>query len=172
MTDRSALGWFCRTAVMSGSRTGLPPVRVAPKRANRARTREGVDSSLSDFLAHAPSVGGARRQTVSTACTVRPSRRERPCRNAQLEHDLDRGDRGAGALDEQAGGLGRASGGEDVVDHEDALAVDERVGVHLDLGRAVLERVGLGQGLARELAGLADRHQAEAELVGDGARRG
>ena len=46
MTERSAFGWFWRTAVMSGSSTGLPAGRVAPNRAKRARTRDGVDSSL------------------------------------------------------------------------------------------------------------------------------
>ena len=46
MTERSAFGWFWRTTVMSGSRTGLPAGRVAPNRAKRARTRDGVDSSL------------------------------------------------------------------------------------------------------------------------------
>lgn len=58
MTERSALGWFCRTAVMSGSSTGLPAGRVAPNRAKRARTRDGVDRLVADVLAHEESLGG------------------------------------------------------------------------------------------------------------------
>ena len=75
-------------------------------------------------------------------------------------------------LDQGRGGGRGAPGGQDVVDDQDALARLDAVAVQLDRGGAVLELVLLGDRLGRELALLADRHEAGAEVVGDRRGRG
>ena len=60
------------------------------------------------------------------------------------------------------GGLQRPAGRQDVVDDEDPLAGRHRVGVQLQRRRPVLERVVGRDPLARQLAGLADRDDADA----------
>ena len=79
-----------------------------------------------------------------------------------------RGDRGAGLGEQLGGGAQRAAGGQHVVDEQHPLAV-EHADRDLDLGRAVLEVVGAAQRRRRQLAGLAHRHQAAAELAGQRA---
>src|SRR5215211_5686679 len=73
----------------------------------------------------------------------------------------------AEALDEAGGGPGGAAGGEHVVDDQDPLAGGDGVGVQLQGGGAVLERVLLGLDLVGQLAGLADGDEAGPEVVGD-----
>ena len=63
----------------------------------------------------------------------------------------------------------RAAGGDEVVDEDDALALADGVGVDLHLVDAVFERIGDAHRLVRQLALLADRHEAGRELVRDGA---
>lgn len=86
---------------------------------------------------------------------------------AQLHQDREARDLGAGALDEVDGRLGGATGGQHVVHDQDAVAGGQVLGVHLDLGRAVLQVVGLAQGGTGQLAGLADRDEAQARADGD-----
>ena len=50
---------------------------------------------------------------------------------------------------------------------EHARAVGQRVGVHLERVDAVLEDVLRGDRVVRQLAGLAGRHEAGAQLAGD-----
>ena len=62
-----------------------------------------------------------------------------------------------------------AARGDQVVDQNDALAGLHRVLVHLHLVDAVFERIGDRHRGVRQLALLADRHEAGRELVGDRA---
>ncbi len=66
-------------------------------------------------------------------------------------------------------GLRRAAGGDQIVDQQHRLAGADRVLMHLDDVDAVFELVILADGLGRQLALLADRHEAAAQAVGDGA---
>jgi len=71
---------------------------------------------------------------------------------AELAQELDRA-------------LLRPAGGDQVVHQDDAVALLHRVLVHLHLVEAVLERIGDRHPLVRELALLADRHEAGGDLV-------
>src|SRR6185503_19219081 len=62
-----------------------------------------------------------------------------------------------------------AAGGDQVVDHEHALAAVDRVGVDLDAVGAVLEVVVDADRRVRELAGLAHGDEARLERDRDGA---
>src|SRR5215218_10557532 len=88
----------------------------------------------------------------------------------KLDQGGDADDLAAEALDQPGRGPGGAAGGQHVVDDQDPLAGDDRVGVQLQGGGAVLERVLLGLDLVGQLARLADGHEAGPEVVGD--RRG
>src|SRR5215211_274135 len=115
--------------------------------------------------------------TTWTGCSV-PDEAEELIALDQLpaleELELDQGgdadDLAAQALHQAGRGPGGAAGGEHVVDDQDPLAGHHGVGVQLQGGRAVLERVLLGLDLVGQLAGLADGDEAGPEVVGD--RRG
>ncbi len=77
-------------------------------------------------------------------------------------------DRAARAPHELRRRLRRAARCDQVVDDQDALALADRVLVHLDHVDTVFQRVLLADGLPRQLAFLADRHEAAPEPVGDG----
>src|SRR5215218_669941 len=93
-----------------------------------------------------------------------------PVQEAELDEGGDADDLAAEPFDQPGGRPGGAAGGEHVVDDQHPLAGDDRVGVELKGGGAVLQRVLLGLHLVGQLAGLADGHEAGAEVVGD--RRG
>ena len=65
--------------------------------------------------------------------------------------------------------LGGATGGDEVVDQEDACARGNGILVDLDRIDAVFEAVVLANGPPRQLALLADRDEAAPEFMGDGA---
>ena len=65
--------------------------------------------------------------------------------------------------------LGRAAGGDQVVDEQDATALGDGVGMDFDTIGAILELVVFADGGGRQLALLADWHEAAAEAIGDGA---
>src|SRR5512132_3745290 len=88
----------------------------------------------------------------------------------ELDQGGDADDLAAEALHQAGRSPGGAAGGEHVVDDQDPLAGHDGVGVQLQGGGAVLERVLLGLDLVGQLAGLADGDEAGAEVVGD--RRG
>ena len=84
--------------------------------------------------------------------------------------DEGRGDDlAAGAADQLDRGVRRATGRDQVVDEEDTGALMDRVGVDLDGVDAVFEAVVLTDRPPGQLALLADRYEAAAELVRDGA---
>ena len=85
----------------------------------------------------------------------------------ELDDEQDLGDDAAEPFDERARGRHRAARGEQVVHQDDALAGLHGVRMHLDRGRPVFQRVGLGDGLARELAHLADGHERLVEAFGE-----
>ncbi len=72
----------------------------------------------------------------------------------------------AGLADELDGRARRAPGGDQVVDQQDAVAGADGVGVDLDGVDAVFELIVLADGRPGQLALLADRHEADAELAG------
>src|SRR5437868_2829602 len=72
----------------------------------------------------------------------------------ELDHEAEPGDLGPEALDQADGGCSRATGGEDVVDHQHPLVESDRVAVQLQQARAVLQLVGLGLDFPRQLADL------------------
>jgi hypothetical protein len=61
--------------------------------------------------------------------------------------------------------FGGATGGDQIVDQDHALALADGVDVDLHLVGAVFERIGHAHGLMRQLAFLADRHKAGRHLV-------
>ncbi len=80
------------------------------------------------------------------------------------------GHRGAQPLQQSAPGHHGAAGGDEVVDQQDPVAGLDRVGMQLDRGAAVFQFVGFLDRGERQLALLADGHEAHVELVGhDGA---
>src|SRR6516165_460145 len=72
---------------------------------------------------------------------------------------------GADALEEFYCRLGGATSGDEIVHQDHALALEHRVLVHLHLVDAVFERIADGDALERQLALLADRHEAGRDLV-------
>src|SRR6266545_715199 len=69
-------------------------------------------------------------------------------------------------LDELGGGVGGASGGQQVIDDYGIIAALEGVFVNVELARAVLERVLDADMRGGEFAGLADGHERDAEVLG------
>ena len=59
----------------------------------------------------------------------------------QLQEHANGLHRGTGLLNEADGGRGGPSGGQDVIDHQDARALRNRLGAQLHAGRAVLQGV-------------------------------
>ncbi len=57
-------------------------------------------------------------------------------------------------------GGGSPPGGDDIVDDQDLFAGLDRIDVHLEGVGPVLEAVGLGDGLGRQLAGLPEGDEA------------
>ena len=82
----------------------------------------------------------------------------------ELEDEPKAGDGGAAPLDKAGRRKGGATGGHEVVDDKDPVVGREGVDVHLELVCSVLQGVGLREGLARQLSGLAGGHEAGAEL--------
>ena len=90
----------------------------------------------------------------------------RPWSARQLDHEREARDLAPQPPDELDRAHHRPAGREQVVDDEDPLSGLDRVGVDLEGRRAVLELVLDLDRLRRQLAELAHRHEAGAELVG------
>ena len=112
-------------------------------------------------------LGEARNYSTRTACSGRPPELRAPAEGRELDEHADADDLGAELLGQLRGGFRRAPGREHVVDDEDPLPRRERVGMDLEAVLAVLEAVGHALGLARQLPGLARRHDADVELAGE-----
>jgi len=78
-------------------------------------------------------------------------------------------DFGAEFFDEFYGGGHGAAGGEEVVDHDDAVAFVERVDVHFERVGAVFEFVGFGDDGVGEFPFFAYEGEGEAEGIGERA---
>ena len=100
-----------------------------------------------------------------TLVTLRPSSRSRPLRKSSSTRNARPTtsplSRSTSSIVPAHGAAGR----EQVVDDEDPLAGLDGVAVDLEGVGAVLERVLDGQRLGRQLAQLADRHEARVQLV-------
>lgn len=130
--------------------------RCAPARASLRRRRAAAGDPSVPFERH------EREQ--------RQPRLAQPLRTVQIGQVDDRrafDDRRAEALEQASAGHHRAAGRDQVVDQHDAVARLHRVGVHLDRRRAVFELVGFLDRRERQLALLADRHEADVQLVRD-----
>src|SRR5437660_3761044 len=99
---------------------------------------------------------------------VAPGQLPAAVQEAELDDEPQPGDLGPEPLDQPDGGRRRAPGGEDVVDDQDLLVDGDGVAVQLEQAGAVLQLVGLGLDLPRQLPDLADGHEAGPEPVGDG----
>ena len=86
----------------------------------------------------------------------------------QFDEEGDADDFAAELFDHSAGGLHGASGGEEVIDHEDALTVLDGVGVDFEFVGSVFEFVFFGDGLSGQFAGLAYGDETDIEFSGDG----
>src|SRR5699024_930263 len=86
----------------------------------------------------------------------------------ELDEDLDTGHPGPAQLDQPAARRGGPPGREDVVDDEHAGTVRQVLGMDLDPGLPVLERVVDAHRGPGELARLAHRQEAHAQLDGQG----
>src|SRR5918994_2913474 len=86
----------------------------------------------------------------------------------KFDQEGNAGDGSAGVFDELAHGAGGTAGGEEVVGHEDAGAFRDGVGVGFQGVRTVLQVVGGGDGIARQLVGFAGEDEAFLGAVGEG----
>jgi hypothetical protein len=84
----------------------------------------------------------------------------------QFHYECEAGDFAAEAFGELRGGDGGASGGEKIVDDEDALAFLDGVLVDLKSVGAVFEVIADLGGGGGEFAGLADGNESGVEAVG------
>src|SRR5262245_15102666 len=87
----------------------------------------------------------------------------------QLDHERDTHDSPAQLIDQAQRRRHRAAGGQEVVHHEDALPDLDRVLVDGERVSAVLELVLDFDGLARQLAQLANGYEAGLQLMGERA---
>ncbi len=78
-------------------------------------------------------------------------------------------DLGAQLLDEQTARRRRAPGGDEIVDQQYPVVRGERVYVHFEPGRSILEIVIGSRHVIRKLAGFAQRDKSNAELPGNQA---
>ena len=104
-------------------------------------------------------------------------RLDRAARDAPDDHEpptrprtrRDSGRRDPELLDDVDGRQGGPPGREQVVHHQNALALDNGVHVDLDAVHPVLELVVLANGRKGQLALLAHRHESRFELIGHGS---
>ena len=94
--------------------------------------------------------------------------RLRPCRKLSSMMQPARGDDAAAPADQIDCRMHGAAGRQQIVEHDDALAVGDRILLNLDRVAAVFEVIGEAHGRARQFSLLADHRKAAAELVGDG----
>src|SRR6185312_10401371 len=87
----------------------------------------------------------------------------------QVDDEAGGQDFGADALEQLHRRLGSTAGGDQVIDQDYTLALEHRILVHLHFVDAVFERIADGDALERQLALLADRHEAGRDLMRDGA---
>src|SRR5690606_22025392 len=92
-----------------------------------------------------------------------------PAERRQVDHEGGGDDLAARFLDEVDGRVRRSAGRDQIIDQQYLVSAADGIGVDLDGVDAVLEAVLLADRLPRQLALLADRHEAAAEFVGDGA---
>src|ERR1700676_2779979 len=85
----------------------------------------------------------------------------------KIDDESRRDQLAAGATHELDRRFRRAAGRDQIVDQKYALTRRDRIGVNFDGIDAVFELVFLPDGLVRQLAFLAHRHEALAELVRD-----
>src|ERR687891_19080 len=170
----SALGLYARPL---RRRPSTPPSSWGPpgeRKGRRERSLPRRSGALSSSTRVPPSVhctGGVARRRDSVGDQgeeVEPRDLLPTLQERQLHQARDANDLAAEALHQLRGRLGRAPGGQDVVNDQDPLAGPERVAVDLEGLGAVLELVGLGLGLPRELPGLPDRHEPGPEVVRHG----
>src|ERR1035437_7370639 len=83
----------------------------------------------------------------------------------QVDDEAGRDHIGADLAQQLHRSLRGAAGGDQVVDQDHALAGMNGVGVHLHFIEAVFQRVGDAHGGMRQLAPLADRHEAGGDLM-------
>ncbi len=83
----------------------------------------------------------------------------------EVDHERAADDLRFQSIEQRDRGERGAAGREQVVDHQHALAGGHRIDMELDTVGAVLERVVVPDGLARKLAGLADRNEADVQRV-------
>src|SRR5918996_45467 len=167
----SALGLYARTLRRRPSTppsSSGPPEETNGRRERRLPRRSGALSSSTRVPPSVHCTGGVARRRDSVGDQgeeVEPRDLLPTLQERQLHQARDANDLAAEALHQLRGRLGRAPGGQDVVNDQDPLAGPERVAVDLEGLGAVLELIGLGLGLPRELPGLPDRHEPGPEVV-------
>src|SRR5918996_1643695 len=167
----SALGLYARTLRRRPSTppsSSGPPEETNGRRERRLPRRSGALSSSTRVPPSVHCTGGVARRRDSVGDQgeeVEPRDLLPTLQERQLHQARDANDLAAEALHQLRGRLGRAPGGQDVVNDQDPLAGPERVAVDLEGLGAVLELVGLGLGLPRELPGLPDRHEPGPEVI-------
>ena len=126
----------------------------------------------------ASSARGARRQELPSMPFESDQRTHRHAELAdflgaaeirQVDDEAGGDHIGAELLEELYRCLRGAAGGDEIVDQDDPLAALHRILVHLHFVDAVFERIADADALERQLALLADRHEAAGQLVRDGA---
>ena len=140
-------------------------VRLAPYRTGeRVATREGV---VHGHVVEKTPDGSVRDERAELVLLESPATAE----ERELDHEVDTDDGAAELLDETGDRLHRPAGREHVVVDDDSRAASDRVGRDLERVLAVLERIGRGDGLRRELARPPRRDEAAAGLDRDRRRR-
>src|SRR6185503_854453 len=170
-----------RTAATRGATVGRSAHRGAPARTVRAAPASAPAPPRRARRA-------ARRRSVAPPATAQPRPARRPTPPSVLEDGVNRvaGELGASVqrdqLDEEGEGVhfpteaghqlgGRARGaarGQQVVDDQHPLPLLHRIVVNLERIGAVLEGIGRGDALRRQLARLAHGREPRADAIGDG----
>ena len=88
-----------------------------------------------------------------------------PAEIRQIDYEASRKDLRTQLAQQLDGTFGGATGRDQVVDQNDAITVRNRVLVHFHFIEPVLQRIGDGNTLVRELALLADGHEPGGNLV-------
>ena len=86
----------------------------------------------------------------------------------EFDEDREADDFGAQVSQQPDGGAGGPAGGDNIINEENALSLEHRVGVDLEGIDAVFELVFLPYRLKREFSRLAQRNEPRLDSIGDG----
>ena len=153
---------ICRLMLIEFEQVGVVAFERHALFGEREHGFAGVRVGLPVIESHRHQTTLTCRQNINSACTSMPASRNRaappsPGRSMtkQRRHHLR-----AGGLQQLRRRSRRATGGDEIVDQQYALALPDRILVHFHFVDAVFERVGDANRFVRQLAALADRNES------------